>query len=714
VQERGSEMKSTSSTKQQWSGAPVEREHLLERVELFRLDAARGLEQGRRGDLGQFMTPAPVARLLAGMFRAEGARLRLLDPGAGVGSLTAAWVAEVCGRDQRPREIEVVVYEIDPHLASYLATSLKLCEQVCKGLGVKFSAHLLQRDFIESAVDLTRDDLFAARVEPFDCVIMNPPYRKIGTASKERLLLEAIGAGTTNLYTAFLSLGARLLRSGGEMVAITPRSFCNGTYFRPFRKEFLDAMGLLQLHVFESRDRAFGDDDVLQENVIFHAIRSRQSKVVTVWASTSADSDDTTVRDVPYAKVVRPDDPELFIRLATDAVADQIADRMGALRCSLEDLGIAVSTGRVVDFRAREYLRAAPGSGTAPLIYPGHLTNGFVRWPKVFKKPNAIVDTAATADLLVPSDTYVLVKRFSSKEEPRRVVAAVFDPTHVPGDRVGFENHLNYFHENGRGLRPSLARGLAVFLNSTLVDEFFRQLSGHTQVNAGDLRNLRYPGAAELEALGARVQGVFPSQDEVDSLIDEVLFPMAKDTSFDPVRVKARVEQALGVLKDVGMPREQCNERSALTLLALLDLKPNTPWSKAKAPLRGITPMMEFFKEFYGKEYAPNSRETVRRQTVHQFLDAGLIVANPDQPDRPTNSGKNVYQIEASALELMRAYGTKQWPEKLKRYLAVVKPLKERYAREREMQLLPVAIAEGKTISLTRRRPERADQEDHR
>lgn len=155
------------------------------------------------------------------------------------------------------------------------------------------------------------------------------------------------------------------------------------------------------------------------------------------------------------------------------------------------------------------------------------------------------------------------------------------------------------------------------------------------------------------------------------------------------------------MLKDIGMPREQCNERSALTLLALLDLKPKMPWSHATAPLRGITPMMDFFREFYGKDYAPNSRETVRRQTVHQFLDAGLIVANPDQPDRPTNSGKNVYQIEASALELIRTYGTKQWPEKLKRYLVVVKPLKEKYARERAMQLVPVTIAAGKTISLT-------------
>ncbi len=106
---------------------------------------------------------------------------------------------------------------------------------------------------------------------------------------------------------------------------------------------------------------------------------------------------------------------------------------------------------------------------------------------------------------------------------------------------------------------------------------------------------------------------------------------------------QAKTDAAFSVLQQLGFPREQLNERSALTLLALLDLAPETPWAEARAPLRGITPMMEFMRDRYGKAYKPNTRETVRRQSVHQFLDAGLIVANPDQPDRPTNSPRAVY-----------------------------------------------------------------------
>lgn len=151
----------------------------------------------------------------------------------------------------------------------------------------------------------------------------------------------------------------------------------------------------------------------------------------------------------------------------------------------------------------------------------------------------------------------------------------------------------------------------------------------------------------------------------------------------------------------MGLPRQQLNERSALTLLALLALEPESKWAEANEPLMGITPMMAFFSEHYGKKYAPNTRETVRRQTVHQFLQAALIVANPDKPSRPTNSPKAVYQIEPSALRLLRSFGTSEWKENIQRYLRKVKTLIKIYEREREMQRLPVTLPDGQEIKLS-------------
>ncbi len=309
-----------------------------------------------------------------------------------------------------------------------------------------------------------------------------------------------------------------------------------------------------------------------------------------------------------------------------------------------------------------------------------------------------MVYTAATANLLVPNANYVLCKRFSSKEEKRRLVAAVYDAERMDGAWVGFENHLNYFHRSGHGLERRFASGLALYLNSSLVDSYFRLFNGHTQVNATDLRSLKYPTFEQLVSLGEQVGDCFPSQPEIDQLVEALL--MTNPAEINPIAAKSRIDQALQILAQLGFPRAQLNERSALTLLALLDLKSSAPWQTATAPLIGITPIMNFMAQYYGKTYKPNTRETVRRQTVHQFLDAALITTNPDAPERPINSPKTVYQIEASVLELLRTYETGEWEKGLRTYLASAETLKQRYAQEREMARIPVLIT-GKWKSLS-------------
>jgi len=162
-----------------------------------------------------------------------------------------------------------------------------------------------------------------------------------------------------------------------------------------------------------------------------------------------------------------------------------------------------------------------------------------------------------------------------------------------------------------------------------------------------------------------------------------------------------KIQDSLNILIKLGLPRQQLNERSALTLLALLALKPGQRWEDAENPLMGITPMMDFFSEHYGKRYAPNTRETVRRQTVHQFLQASLLVANPDKPERPTNSPKAVYQIEPAALKLLRSFRSRDWDVNLQKYQRIVVSLKKKYEREREMQKLSVRTINGQEINLS-------------
>jgi len=679
-------------------------QRLLADVERVRITISPQLDTERKARLGQFFTPGPLARLMCSMLTCPGPIVRILDAGAGVGTLFATVVAELCTRSQRPQLIHVTAYELDETLIPSLRETLERCRITCERVGIAFSGEVRHADFIRSAVALLQGDLsMPPSAERYDCAILNPPYRKIQTQSEERQLLRRIGVETTNLYAGFLAAAAHLLDPMGELVAITPRSFCNGPYFKGFRRSFLGLMALRRIHLFESRSDAFREDTVLQENVIIAAVRATTPPdSVTITTGTAAQGELLAEHRVPYATVVAPGDPQAFIRIVPDEIGQRITARLGTLHTTLAALGISVSTGRVVDFRVREHLRPHSGPDTAPLIYPAHFSAGRIAWPGTqTRKPNALALAGGTRAQLVPNATYVLVKRFSSKEERRRIVAAVIAEGQLPGTALGFENHLNYFHRGGTGLDLALAHGLATFLNSTLVDEHFRQFNGHTQVNATDLRNISYPTPEQLRALGVRVGPSLPAQHTIDSIIEEELFAMQGDQERDPLRTKRRIAEALAVLKALGLPKAQQNERSALTLLALLHLGPETPWSEATAPLLGITPMMDYFYAQYGKCYAPNTRETVRRQTVHQFRDAALVLANSDGPQRPINSGKTVYQIEPSLLALLRSYGEAEWEKNLEAYTVTAETLGTQYAEERSKARLPVTLPDGTALTLS-------------
>lgn len=230
----------------------------------------------------------------------------------------------------------------------------------------------------------------------------------------------------------------------------------------------------------------------------------------------------------PAEQIVFPDDPARFIHVPDPKI--QETELPGWICHSLDDIGLKVSTGPVVDFRLKAQLRDMPSTAeyteeeTVPLLYPGHFNQGSLSWPSEhLKKPNAIVRNDVTERWLYPGGFYCVVRRFSAKEERRRIVAGVAGPD-VTGDApyLGFENHLNVFHENKNSLPEALARGLAVFLNSTVVDTAFRRFSGHTQVNATDLRRMKYPDRNTLMLLGkiAIQQGGILKQERIDELLE--------------------------------------------------------------------------------------------------------------------------------------------------------------------------------------------------
>jgi len=471
---------------------------LLSAIEQKRLQISRATEATKKSQFGQFFTPERTAAFMAGLFPDSTGVCRLLDAGAGIGSLSAAFLERWVSGSLHFQRVELEAFEIDHTLHPHLEQVLEKYKR-----GKDLTITVRGDDFINKAVDSLSGYMFSERLPKYTHAILNPPYKKINSNSAHRLALRKVGIETVNLYSAFLALAIALAAPGGQIVAIIPRSFCNGPYYRPFRTFLFERVAIRHIHLFDSRSKAFKDDEVLQENIILRLERGGQQQSVTISTSTDDTFADLVFHEHPFEQIVPSGDLEQFIHVPTSTKAN-IIEISSNISFTLADLGIQVSTGPVVDFRLKEYLRDMPSPSTVPLLYPSHFTNSGITWPiQGAKKPNAIEHNANTEKWLYPTGYYCVVRRFSSKEEKRRVVASVVDHDALGGaPMIGFENHLNLFHENKHGLPQALAHGLAVFLNSTAVDEYFRRFNGHTQINATDLRLMRYPSRAALIGLG--------------------------------------------------------------------------------------------------------------------------------------------------------------------------------------------------------------------
>jgi adenine-specific DNA-methyltransferase len=670
---------------------------LTDSADITRVHCSSRLNLKQRNELGQFLTPAIIARLMARQFSKLSGHISLLDPGAGVGTLTAAVVERLLTNPKEVKSCSITAYEIEPAFLPSLNRCLTECCAALNSKGIQANHCLIEENFVEASNGLNLP-LFNKSVQSFTHIILNPPYRKIHSQSIEKKILTSIGVETVNLYSAFVWLAMLQLTEGGEMVAITPRSFCNGTYFRPFRKAFLENMRFQKIHIFESRSAAFSEDNILQENIIFHATKtSNYPDHVEITMNSEADLDEfSELRYVPYDGVVQDNNSESFIHIATDPLKDSLRVQMNQFSSNLDELDLEVSTGPVVDFRLKSALRSCLNEQSVPLLYPESIRAGQVVFPPSNpRKSIAIEQNQETEKWLVKSDWYVLIKRFSAKEEKRRITAVVCPPMET--ELLGIENHLNYYHARGEGMHPDLARGLAAFLNSTLFDSYFRQFSGHTQVNATDLRGIKYPHKEDLIRLGHQIGNSHLNQEQLDEVVHAVLSIMSEATN--AIQASKRLEEALAILKAIAAPKEQQNERSALCLLALANIRPDIPWSEATSPRRGITEMMDWFRDHYGKQYAPNTRETVRRQTMHQFVQMGMVIENPDRPDRPINSPKWCYQLHQQALSLLQSYGSEQWEEARRNYAISVTNLLQ--DRNRNIPLIPVSLPDGQAIQLS-------------
>ena len=489
----------------------------------------------QRKDHGLFLTPAPVADFMAGRITSAAHELRVLDPAAGTGILCCAAVEHLVSRRLKPRVIELVAYEIDRALLPPLRAVLDHLADWCRRrYGVTVSVRIETTDFILANEKLLRPrGLFAGRsaAQLFDVVIANPPYFKIGKDDPRAAAVSEVVHGQPNIYALFMAASAALLRQRGDFVFITPRSFASGPYFRQFRTVFFELIRPTRVHVFGSRRDAFRRDAVLQENVIMCGIRQDHGRgdSSTVEISSSLGVDDLTesrVREIPAGTVLDLASAQKILRLPVCDDDERALAVVEAWPSSLQALGLRISTGPVVAFRASKLI-ARQGTvpvSHVPLLWMNHVLAMEATWPLSRHKPEYIARQGAGA-LLLPNRNYVLLRRFSAKEELRRLTAAPYIATNFKIAEVGFENHLNYIHRPGGELSEDEAWGLAALYNSRLLDTWFRTVNGNTQVNATELRTMPLPTDETIIELGRQVKRLRNPASEVDALVAGMMVP---------------------------------------------------------------------------------------------------------------------------------------------------------------------------------------------
>lgn len=439
----------------------------------------------QRKAYGQFFTPELTARFMASLFHIDTSltEIRILDTGAGTGVLSAAIVERIIQIGYNGH-IHLVCYENDKNVIPILLKNLLYLEE-----NHNITYEIREENYLTTP----------SRDERFDYIIGNPPYKKIGKDDPEAKSLPHVCHGAPNLYFLFWAKAIETLRDGQELVYIIPRSWTSGAYFAKFREFLFHNCVLTHIHLFASRDKVFSGERVLQETIIVKIKKTVvQPRTITITSSSTSSFIDVTKFQAPYNVVVSNN---LYVFLVTDKKEADALNKLSNLTETPSSISHPMKTGIIVDFRTREVLRNEPSNGTFPLFYSQHIKNGRVEWP--IGKEDEYICTERRG-YLQENTNYLLIKRFTAKEERRRLQCGIYlQSDHPEYEYISTQNKVNFIKcEN-----PELAYGMYVLLNSTLYDTYYRILNGSTQVNSTEINSMPVPCCETIVAMGKQIMG---------------------------------------------------------------------------------------------------------------------------------------------------------------------------------------------------------------
>lgn len=496
--------------------------NLLSTVQENTIKYLSTVSKAERKAIGQFFTPSGIANYMASLSKHSYNYVKILDPGAGSGILSAALLDNLIINGVK--YIRLDLYENHALILPLLKSNLEYIKQTLEIRNIYLDYKIIEKNFIED----NKNVWFGMQDNgvKYDIVISNPPYKKIGKNDLEATIMKEIVYGQPNLYFLFMAMGAKLLKENGELIYIVPRSFSSGLYFKQFRKWFFNFMQLTNILLFNSRKAIAGSqDNILQETIIIRAINSSNpiKQIEIIQSDKNINKSNLKSYKVNYDVCIKKDE-NCFLLLPTCKKDINILSFVNNWVENLGKLGFRIKTGIVVDFRETKWIRKKASNRTIPLLWSYNFYNNKIIFPiKVESKPQYLINSPDTKRLQMNVANYILLKRFTSKEESRRIQCSLlFKEDFEKYDGISTENHLNFITKVNGELTKEELYGLFVLLNSTYLDKYFRILSGSTQVNANEINAIPFPSLEDILQLGKKAMMTAEiSEFYCDKLIEE-------------------------------------------------------------------------------------------------------------------------------------------------------------------------------------------------
>lgn len=462
---------------------------------------------------GQFFTPLPISKFmgsLSGVVKKQ--TISILDPGCGSGILSCSLIEHLI-ETSTIKNVVLTAFETDLALIPFTECVLSYLKLWCSNHNVSLSYTIYPDDYIlEKSLYIDgQDPIFSGLYddERYDIIISNPPYFKLAKDDIRTKSCHNIVDGQTNIYALFMAISSNLLKADGVMIFITPRSFTSGRYFQTFRNFIFRNVNIKFIHLFNTRKDTFAKDDVLQELVIMKLQASREKvsdNIVVSYSQGISDLSCPYQTTYPAIDIVDTASEKKIVYLPISQRDKVILNLFRSWTGNMGKYDIQISTGPVVAFRMNNYITDDPDVDTVPLYWLHNVVKMLCDHSvKKKNKGQYIRVTAETQSALLPNKNYVLLRRFSSKDDNSRLIATPYFGNMTRYEFVGIENKLNYIYRPKGRLKRDEVIGLAALLNSDLFDAYFRTFNGNTNVSATELRIMPLPPIDTIREIGRKI-----------------------------------------------------------------------------------------------------------------------------------------------------------------------------------------------------------------